>query len=156
MAVEMSAMWKPGFAALHKADAQLVAAEIASIGDSATPAQIVDKARDPSSELHKCFEWNDAVAAEKHRLDQARQVVRHLVIRETVREDKPQIRFFFKPESGSGYRPAQIIVRNQDSYQNLLASALRDLEALRVKYHSLTELEAVFDAIEELMRGKAS
>ena len=78
------------------------------------------------------------------------------MIRETVREDKPPIRFFFKPESGSGYRPAQIIVRNQDSYQNLLASALRDLEALRVKYHSLTELEAVFDAIEELMRGKAS
>lgn len=152
----MIAEWKPGFAFLHKADASLVSAEITSIGESVTPAQIVEKARDPSTELHKCFEWDDAIAAERHRLDQARQVVRHLVIRETIREDKPPIRFFFKPESGSGYQPTQIIVRNQDSYQTLLASALRDLEALRVKYHSLNELESVFEAIEELMRGKAS
>ena len=152
----VTAAWKPGFESLHKADAQLVAAEIASIGESATPAQIVDKARDSSTELHKCFEWDDAIAAEKHRLNQARQVVRHLVIRETIREDKPPIRFLFKPESGAGYQPTQIIVRNQDSYQALLESALRDLEALRVKYHSLSELESIFDAIEDLMHGKAS
>lgn len=152
----VTAVWKPGFESLHKADAQLVADEIMSIGESATPAQIVDKARDSRTELHKCFEWDDAVAAEKHRLDQARQVVRHLVIRETVRDDKPPIRFLFKPESGKGYQPTKIIVRNQDSYQSLLASALRDLDALRVKYHALSELEPVFDAIEELMRGKAS
>lgn len=151
----VTAVWKPGFESLHKADAQRVADEIMSIGESATPAQIVDKARDAKTELHKCFEWDDAVAAEKHRLDQARQVVRHLVIRETVREDKPPIRFLFKPENGKGYQPTKLIVRNPDSYQSLLANALRDLEALRVKYHSLTELEAVFDAIEDLMRGKA-
>lgn len=154
--ISVTAVWKPGFESLHKADAQLVAEEIASIGESATPAQIVDMARDNGTELHKCFEWDDAIAAEKHRLDQARQVVRHLVIRETVKEDKPPIRFFFRPESGAGYQPTQVIVRNQDSYQALLKSAMRDLEALRAKYHSLTELEQVFDAIEELMRGKAS
>lgn len=152
----MSAMWKPGFSSLHNADAQLVAEEIASIGESATPAQIVDKGRDPGSELHKCFEWDDSKAAESYRIQQARQVVCHLVIRETVREDKPPIRFFFKPESGTGYQPTQAIVRNQDSYQALLKSAMRDLDALRVKYHSLGELERVFDAIEELMRGRAS
>lgn len=152
----MIATWKPGFESLHKADAQIVAEEIISIGESATPAQIVDKARDSGTELHKCFEWDDAIAAEKHRLYQARQVVCHLVIRETVRKVNPPIRFFFKPDGSAGYQPAQIIVRNQDSYQALLKSAMRDLEALRVKYHSLTELEQVFDAIEELMRGKAS
>lgn len=152
--VSVTAAWKPGFEGLHEADAQLVAEEIASIGESATPAQIVDMARDNGTELHKCFEWDDAIAAEKHRLDQARQVVRHLVIRETVKENKPPIRFFFRPEGGAGYQPTQVIVRNQDSYQALLKSAMRDLDALRIKYHSLTELEQVFDAIEELMRGK--
>ena len=154
--MNITATWKFGFSTLHKANAQLVAEEIASIGESATPAQIVDKARDSGTELHKCFEWDDAIAAEKHRLYQARQVVCHLIIRETVREDKPPVRFFFKAEGGSGYQPTQIIVRNQDKYQALLASAMRDLEALRVKYHSLTELESVFDAIEELVRGKAN
>lgn len=154
--ISVTAAWKPGFEGFHKADAQIVAEEIASIGESATPVQIVDKARDSSTELHKCFEWDDAIAAEKHRLDQARQVVRHLVIRETIREDKPPVRFLFKPESGAGYRPTQLVVRNQDRYQALLESAMRDLRSLRIKYHILTELEQVFDAIEDLMRGKAS
>lgn len=152
----ITAAWKPGFEGLHKADAQKVAAEILSIGDSATPSQIVDRARDEGSELHKCFEWRDDVAAEKYRLTQAREVVCHLVIKETAREDKPPIRFFYAPEASSGYSPTMRIVRNQDVYQELLASALRDLEAFRRKYHSLTELEAIFDDIAELMRGKAS
>lgn len=153
--MKVSAMWKPGFASLYKADAQLVSEEISSLGESYTPAQIVEKARDPGTELHKCFKWDIQKAAEAHWIDQARQVVCHLVIRETVQENKPPIRFFFKPKGGNGYQPTQVILRNKDSYQNLLASALRDLEALRVKYHSLTELEEVFAAIEELMRGKA-
>lgn len=156
MEVQFTAEWKPGFASLHNANAQIVAREIASIGDSATPAQIVDKARDARTELHKCFEWDDAKAAEAHRIQQARQVVCHLVIRETVVEDRPPVRFFFQPEKGAGYQPTQIIVRNQDNYQTLLVSAMRDLDALRRKYHTLSELEQVFDAIEELMRGKAS
>lgn len=155
MTTAFSAMWKPGFEGLHKANAQLVAQEISDIGESATPAQIVDKAREESSELHRLFEWDDNIAAEKYRLQQARQIVCHLVIRETVREDKPPIRFFFKPESGAGYQPTRAIVRNRDNYQNLLASAMRDLDALRRKYHSLTELEQVFYEIDELMHGRA-
>lgn len=156
MAFGMSAMWKPGFSSLYNADANLVAEEITSIGESATPAQIVDKARDCGTELHKCFEWRDDVAAEKYRLQQARQVVRHLVIRETVREDNPPIRFFFKPEIGMGYQPTKIIVRNQDSYQALLKSAMRELSAFQSKYRSVSELEAVFEEIDNLIRGKAS
>ena len=37
-------------------DPQKVAEEIMGIGESATPRQIVDRARDEKSELHKCFE----------------------------------------------------------------------------------------------------
>ena len=70
------ASWKTGFGSLFRADAQLVSNEIMSIGDTATPAQIVDMARDSSTELHKCFEWNDTVAAEKYRLEQARHQTR--------------------------------------------------------------------------------
>lgn len=151
----LSAQWKPGFSSLYKADAQKVAEEISSIGESATPAQIVYKARGVETELHKCFEWDDAKAAEAHRLQQARQVVCHLVIRETVTDGNPPIRFFFKPDNRNGYQPTRTIIRNKDRYQNLLAIAMRDLDALRRKYHSLTELEQVFEAIDGLMRGKA-
>lgn len=155
MEVQLTVEWKPGFASLHNANAQLVAQEILDIGESATPAQILEKARDTSTELHKCFEWDDTAAAEKYRLQQARQIVCHLVIRETIQENKPPIRFLYKPDGATGYQATRMIVQNQDSYQNLLKSAMRDLESLRKKYHSLTELESVFDAIEELSRGKA-
>lgn len=152
----ITAAWKPGFETLFKADAQRVAEEIASIGEKATPYQILDKAKDKNSELHLLFDWDDTSAAEKYRIYQARKIVCHLVIKETVKENKPPIRFFYKSEAESGYQETRLIIRNQDAYQSLLASALLDLEALRRKYHSLTELDDVFSAIDEAVRGKAS
>lgn len=152
----ISAAWKPGFESLHKANARIVAEEIVSIGESATPAQIVDKARDPETELHKCFEWRDDVAAEKYRLQQARQVVCHLVIRETIREDKPPVRYMLQTKNGDGYQPTRIIYKDPDKYQALLQSVLRELEAIRNKHSNLSELEQVFEAIDDVIGGRAS
>lgn len=152
----ITAAWKPGFEGLFKADAQRVAEEIASIGEKATPYQILDKARDQSTELHKCFEWDDSVAAEKYRLHQARQVVCRLVIKETIKENKPPIRFMFQTKNGDGYQPTKIIYRDPDKYQELLQSVLRELQAIRNKHSNLSELEEVFSAIDEAVRGKAS
>lgn len=76
------ATWRSG-PCVFKADAQKVADEISSIGLSVKPEEIVDKARDESTELHKCFEWDDTKAAERYRLHQARQIVCHLVVWES-------------------------------------------------------------------------
>ena len=64
---------------LFKADAQKVSEEIAEIGEVVEPSEIVKKARDESTELHKCFEWNNDIAAEKYRLHQARNLLGNLV-----------------------------------------------------------------------------
>lgn len=152
----MTAAWTPGFESMFRADAQLVAEEIASIGEKATPHQILDKARDPNTELHKCFEWDDSVAAEKYRLSQARKVVCHLVIRETVQDKKPPIRFMLQTKNGDGYQPTRIIYKDPDKYQELLQSVLRDLVAIRNKHRNLSELEEVFEAIDQLVKPKAS
>jgi len=153
MEKEITAAWKPGLESLFHADAQKVAEEIISIGDSATPQQILDKARGETTELHKCLEWDDGIAAEKYRLQQCRTVARCLVIHETIVEERPAIRFFFKPEQSSGYQQARTIVRNEDKYRSLLETALRELGAFRKKYHSLTELETVFEEIERLIKA---
>lgn len=94
------AAWKPG--SRYGADAQKVADEIFSIGEHATPSQILDKARDAESELHKCFDWNDAEAAEKWRLQQARLIVCNLVYKETCSKPTPPVRLFFKTGLGIG------------------------------------------------------
>lgn len=142
------AAWKSG--CRISADAQKVADEILAIGKSATTAQILDKARDEKTELHKCFDWNDAEAAEKWRLQQARHIVCNLVIKEKGDEPKPEVRVFFKTDNESGYKPTVLIMQDKDEYQKLLARALAELNSFRAKYKTLTELDGVFDAINQL------
>ena len=134
---------------VFNADANKVAAEITSIGDEVTPQQIVDKARDSSTELHKCFEWDDSVAAEKYRLCQARKVVQLLVIDNHDDEKEPQapIRLMYKPEGARGYQQTIKIVQNVDAYQSLLTVALAELQAFKRKYSSLRELDYILDLI---------
>lgn len=153
---KITAAWAPGLEGLFKADAQRVADEILSIGEKSTPQQILDKARDPTTELHRCFEWDDSVAAEKYRLQQARKIVCNLVIQETIQDKKPPIRFMLQTKNGNGYQPTQIIFRDVDKYQELLASVLRDLVAIRNKHSNLTELEEVFSAIDNATRCRIS
>ena len=60
----ITAMWRPEFASLHKdVDAQKVADEILGIGEEVTAEEVVNAARDESCELHKCFEWDNSIAA---------------------------------------------------------------------------------------------
>ena len=143
------ATWKHGFGLYH-ADAQIVAEEILSIGDEVRPEQIVEKARDKSTELHKCFEWDDTVAAEKYRLAQAGDIVRKLVIKrsnEEIREGKPEIRVFHRVDVMSGYKPIEKIIRNTDEYQSMLRLAFAELHALKVKYQNLHELDYILSLI---------
>ena len=144
-----TATWKSGFGMFNQADAQKVAQEIVSIGDYATPSQIVEVGRNSDTELHKCFDWDDTVAAEKWRIEQARDIVRHLVIKEDqVPKDRPQVRYFFKPQGEAGYKPTEVIIKQKDSYEALLAQAYAELRAFKVKYHCLVELHEIFDLID--------
>lgn len=142
------AKWKSG--SRYTADAQKVADEIFAIGESATTAEILEKARDETTELHKCFDWDDAEAAEKWRLQQARHIVCSLVIKEKTEASKPEVRAFFKTDSESGYKPTVLIMRDKDEYRKLLDRAIAELDSFRAKYKALTELDGVFDAIDQI------
>lgn len=133
---------------LFKADPQKVADEIIALGDEVTPEQIVDAARDSNTELHKCFDWNDATAAEKWRKQQARQIMCYLVIKEDAEEEKePPIHVFYKNDNG-GYKQAAKIFRNEDEYQKLLQLAYAELHAFKVKYARLKELAEILALID--------
>ena len=69
--------WKRG---VGKADPQKVGEELEGI-ERRDARSVVEAARDESTELHKCFEWRDDVAAEKYREEQARFVLRMIVVR---------------------------------------------------------------------------
>lgn len=149
--------WRKGSESLFNgADAQKVANEIASIGEEATPKQIVDKARNEEAELHKCFEWDDSKAAELYRLRQARTVIGNLVIirqesneEEMPRENNYQMRAFYKEDDGysGGYKQTAVILQKQEGYDALLEQARRELQRFKEKYHFLKELQPIFDLI---------
>ena len=136
---------------IFKADAQKCAEEIRSIGDEVRAEQVLELARNEKTELHKCFEWRDDVAAEKYRLFQAQRVIKLLVIKDdTDPEDKTPIRFAYKTVSNEGYKPTEIILQREDEYRELLKRALAELQAFKNKYARLSELEEVFEAIDAL------
>lgn len=139
----MQAEWK--VKGLYKADAQKVADEIGS--GQITPQEVLEKARDVNSELHKCFEWDDTIAAEKYRLQQARSIIINLVYA-PKKEEEQSVRCFSLTSKVSTYQPTQQFLVQEDEYQTLLKRALAELEAFKRKYHTLAELESVFEAIE--------
>ena len=141
----ITASWKMPF---FKADAQKVAEEITALGNEVTPEQIVDAARDSATELHKCFDWDNDVAAEKWRKYQARQVMCYLVIHEE--EQSPETvptRVFYKTDNG-GYKQSEKIFRRDDEYQKLLQRAYAELRAFKAKYARLQELSEILALID--------
>ena len=142
----MQAEWK--IKGIFKADAQRVADEIGE--NSITPEQVLEKARnDKNSELHKCFEWNDDIAAEKYRLIQARKIIINLAYVPKEKTDEP-VRCFQITREKSVYMPTKQFLINNDEYQDLLKRAKVELESFKRRYATLSELETVFEAIESL------
>ena len=144
--VPMQFAWKDAPSCFHKADAQKCGEEM---GDSPTPESVLEKAKDPNSELHKCFEWDDTKAAEKYRLVQARQMIQFIIIKDTKTKEN-QVRYYQISKEPQVYKPVTFFLENEDEYTVLLDRAKRELKGITERYSQLNELEEVFEAIARL------
>lgn len=120
-------------------------------GGTLEPKAVVEDARLPASPLHGHFEWDDRIAAQQRREDQARYLIRNLVVR--IGEDK-SIRAFVnvRVAEGSAYTAIQVAMGNEEMRRQVLQRAFRELEAWRERYKDYEELAAVFQAAEEARR----
>lgn len=141
--------WKvKGF---FKADAEAVYKEITALGESFSPEQIVEAAKDENSELHKCFTWDDTVAAENWRKHQARVLVAQLVIKtETTDKEPVAVRVIASTNVRNEYKPVVKVLEVEQDYADLLARAVAELKAFQQKYKTIKELREIFEAIDEL------
>lgn len=141
--------WKiKGF---YKADAEKVYNEITALGDSFTPEDIVEAARNEKSELHKCFDWRDEVAAQKWRLHTARMLVASIVVRTETSDNIPvAVRVIESASERNTYAPTQMLIKSETEYADLLARAKAELEAFKRKYATVTELQDIFAMIDTL------
>ena len=119
------------------------------------PEKVVEHAANPDSALHSAFEWDDSEAAQKYRLEQARQLIRVCV--EYVPHVKGEMKSFVSIRSeryeDGGYRHAPTLMMSQDGRDSLLETALWELETFQRKYSELTELAEVFAAIKAVKKA---
>ena len=126
-----------------RGDAAVVAAELERIRaeDGLKSEAIVTAAEPDASPLHPYFEWDDAAAAHQLRLEQARRLVRAVVV---VRDDRPAESMYIhvrSETSGEGdYSLLATIVTTPDRYLSALAETQSRMTAAQ---RSMDELLAV-------------
>lgn len=116
-----------------------------------TPTLVVQEARAAKTEagalLHERLEWRDDIAAEAHRIDQARDLIRSVRVvyaEATETEVERSVRAFHalpspKSPSGYDYTPIEAIAEDPILRAMALRDAEREWKALHRKYGNLSE-----------------
>ena len=133
---------------LFAGDAKKCYEEVLAL-ETITPNAIVEYAKDPDCELHRCFEWNDGIAAHKWRIYTARNLIGSFVLIRKEPEEQPKRVFQITSEPNT-YQPITFFMRNESEYSRLLSRAKDELIAIRNRYNSIAELEMVFEEIDKL------
>lgn len=155
----MKVIWKPGYspAGVSAQTAHDVISDLYAKGKK-TAKDLVDASRADDAPLHRLFEWDDSIAAERFREDQARTIIRHIATIEEPEDMEEMDRrpvivrsFFHIDDTTSDYEPTTVILQNPDKKMMLLSMARREMEQFKAKYAALTELTGVFDAIDKVL-----
>lgn len=108
---------------------------------SLTPALVVDVARDPEHPLHSRFEWDDTLAAEKWRIEQAGQLLR--VTYRPIPGKPHDLRAFSairgEDTPTSDYVPTEDVLADPFARELLLRSMKRDWQTFKRRYDHMAE-----------------
>ena len=116
-----------------------------------TAQDVVNDARNTKSPIHDYFEWDDSMAAEKYRLEQARCLIRSIDIVVTYQgEEKPVRAIVCVEYSGrEAYVPIQVVAKNADLRQQIIEKALSEIISWQGRYETYKELGLIFGAIKQ-------
>jgi hypothetical protein len=120
-----------------------------------SPKLIVEDSRPEGATLHKCFEWNDDIAAEKYRENQARFILQNLVtvsVKQMTQNEQSEVRAFVNVTKAEerAYVSINAVMNDTDMRSELLRTALAELAAFKKKYQQLKELAEVFKVVDRL------
>lgn len=120
---------------------------------SIDPQVVVDESRAETATLHSLFDWDDASAAEKYRVTQARFLIRNIVKTEESLDGPVTVRSFAHVDKV--YVPTTVAMKSVDMRAALLQQALNDFEDYRARYNSLVALAGVFETFDEVVASFA-
>jgi hypothetical protein len=152
MARKPTYSFKEGF--YKSIPAQVAGEEIERIrkecGEFFQPETIVDAARPEDAPLHPAFEWNDDVAAEEYRKEQARKLINHIIIIEPGKPSDECFRAFVSVQTDAGHRytSAKYSANVPELRRSIIDQYLNSIEALRVNLARYTELAEATEALQ--------
>ena len=142
-----------------KVKAHIVADEITNLIESNNgaiiPETVVRAARPKQSRLHGCFEWDDKKAAKLYRVEQAKYILRAVIVEyETGDEDCPtvEIRAFPNIESDGGnyYTTMARVAQDEEMSEQLESQIYRDLCFMRKKHKNIKRFSSIWEAIDSV------
>lgn len=112
------------------------------------PADVVEFARNKDTALHSEFEWDDSIAAERYRLEQAREIIRVRVSVLKTDDEPITVRTYWSLPSdraaSGGYRALPDVLSNAKMRTELEQSAIAEMDSFKRKYQTIRELGRVF------------
>lgn len=149
---------------LTDADARIIGPELyrLAVEGHSSIEGILAEARKKRSPLHPYLDWDDTVAAEKWRRDQAGQLANQILIRVETAEGERTIRAFHairieiepgKPERLRHFLPIEIVAREPAYAGQVIEEALRQLHAWRDRWEAYSaRFGPVFPAIDAVLQ----
>lgn len=134
--------------------------EIERANGALTPQAVVDAARCRSHPLHSCFEWDDKIAGEKYRLEQARALIRS--VRVVIETQTLPIRTIYyvrdprcSPEE-QGYVSLPVLRSNAELARDAILQEFERAVAALKRAKALARAIEAEDVIDALIRQVVS
>lgn len=159
----------PGSARLGGCDPQVLGEELARLRENVphglSPRFVVEAAEPEASPLHPVFIWDDEAAAKLFRDNQARALMKSVVV--VAINDKPLsepvsefVNVIRRTPEGevNVYEHITIAMRSPDLRDQVLRKALKEIEDWRQRYEDYSEFSSIVESIEataQKMKPKA-
>lgn len=125
--------------------------ELAASG-ALTPKRLLDANRDEDAPLHDEFEWDDGVAAEKYRENQAAHIIRCITVKVETETQTATRAFVRATEISCEYLPISVVMKDPKLTEALLREARRDMETFIEKYQALEALTLVLADMNSVLK----
>ena len=118
-----------------------------------TKEAFLEESRPINSPTHGCFEWDDGVAAEKYRLEQARHTINDIqvkIIRDDTETDAPAfVKVTIGAKTKADYINVETTIQTDEYRRAAIRNAIEEVEAVLSKYNTYVELERIVIATNE-------
>lgn len=161
LTVQPKYAWKPG--ASCNLDPQVVGEELDRLAGQSpgpiphvTPESVVEAARPKDAPLHPALTWDDAKAAELHRLNEARTLVRAVRVEKddsTVSKVPQFVSVRVQAIDSSAYVKTAVAMSDEEMRRQVLTDAMRQLRGWQTRYKHLTEFSGVTKAIDQVLQA---